>query len=274
MKRIFALVLALVMVAVVLAACGPVANELIMATNAEFPPFEFMDDDGNFAGFDVDIANEIADRLGKTLRIENMAFDAIITAVQSGPGNMIGVAAITINEERALAVNFTDAYFETELVVIVPADSEIGSNDDLDGRNVAVQLGTTSDLFATGSDFFGPENITRMPNPPNLILELNSGRVDAIIIDKEVALQFVNDNPGLMILDDEPIGSDNYGIAVQMGQDQLLADINNALAEMKADGTYDAIFAYWFGGDADNYYAYGYEDTYNDNGDENGNEEE
>ena|GEM_PF-450517 len=291
MKRILALALGLVMVIALFAACAPTPttddppyngytqptepapqwqrhpdlafDELVMATNAEFPPFEFMED-GEFVGFDVDLAHAIAARLGLPLRIDNMAFDAIITAVQTSPGNVVGIAAMTITEERAQTINFTMPYFETELVVILPEGSDVATNEDLRGRNVAVQLGTTSDLFVTEfSDLFEEDNITRLPSPPNLILELNAGQVDAVIIDKEVALQFVDDNPGLMILDYEPIGQDNYGIAVQQGQDLLLELINNALVEMKADGEYDRIFAAWFGG-GDEAYEYNDETYAND----------
>ena len=273
MKRILALVLGLVMAMVllpVLTACGtddpappptdpqttqPALqgtpeldfDELIMATNAQFPPFEWFDDDGNIVGFDVDIANAIARRLGLTLRIEHMSFDAIITAVQTGPPNQIGVAAITITEERAQAVNFTVPYFETELVVIVTEDSDIQSLDDLEGRVVGVQLGTTSDIFVENSPLFDDEPI-RLTSPPDLIPALNAGQVDLVIIDREVAMQFIDDNEGLRMLE-EPVGQDIYGIIVQQGQDDLLAAINHALAEMKADGEYDRIFDDWFGGE-------------------------
>ena len=295
MKRILALVLGLAMAVVLLpalTACGngddpapptepayePAAQfpftELIMATNAQFPPFEFFDDDGNIVGFDPDIANAIARRLGLTLRIEHMAFDAIIAAVQTGPANQIGVAAITITEERALAVNFTVPYFETELVVIVTEDSDIQTLDDLEGRSVGVQLGTTSDIFVENSPLFEEEPI-RLTSPPDLIPALNAGQVDLIIIDREVAMQFIDDNPGLRMLE-EPVGQDTYGIIVQQGQDDLLAAINNALTEMKADGEYDRIFAYWFGGEAEAYVENGYEDEYSDPSEEpyNGDEEE
>ena len=294
MKRILALALGLVMIVALLAACAPATtddppyndtqndtqnevpqwdwdfDELVMATNAAFPPFEFVDDDGNYAGFDVDIANALADRLGLTLRIDNMAFDAIITAVQTGPGNVVGIAAITITEERAQVINFTMPYFETELVVIVREDSDIMTHDDIEGRDVGVQLGTTSDLFVENSARFDEDQIDvlRLQNPPDLIPALNVGQVDLVIIDREVALQFINDFPGLRMLE-EPIGQDTYGIVVQQGQEALLAALNSALAEMKADGTYDAIFDYWFGGGEADYdygeYDHGYDDYDNDN---------
>lgn len=265
--KIMAIILASMMLVVLLAACGgddapandyqeavtlpaeiepePELPPLVMATNAEFPPFEFINDYGEYDGFDVDFANAIADRLGRELIINNMAFDAIIAAVIEGDGNMVGIAAITDTAERRESVDFTDSYFQTELVVIVLQDSPINSPDDLDVHSVAVQAGTTSDLM---TDWFLPDaNIIRLPAAPSTVLELQSGRADAIIIDRGVAEQFLSENPDLRILD-EPLTEEFYAIVVQKGNPELLADLNRVIRELKEDGTFQQLYDKWFGG--------------------------
>ena len=218
------------------------SGKLIMATNAEFPPFEFINDAGEFDGFDVQLAKAIADKLDLELVVDNMQFDAIIAAIETGQVD-VGIAAMTITEERLLKVNFTIPYFETTLVVIVPVGSDITSRDDLEYARIAVQLGTTSDLFV--EDELENATITRLARAPDTVLELQSGNVDAIVVDRDVALQFIDSNPDLVMLP-ESLGEESYGMAVNKGNPELLAELNRVLNELKDSGEYDRIFDAWF----------------------------
>ena len=265
--RIFLVALALVILAAGTFACGgPAAPEpeapaatpepepesaltirpgvLIMATNAEFPPFEFINDDGEFDGFDVHLARALADALGLELVIDDMEFGAIIASIDTGMAD-VGIAAMSITEERLETVNFTVPYFETTIVVIVPEGSDITSIEDLETANIAVQLGTTSDLIVEWE--LPDASVTQMNRAPDTILELRAGRVDAIVIDVDVANQFIGDNPDLVLLD-ENLGYESYGMAINKGNPELLTAINNALQELKASGEYDRIFNMFFGG--------------------------
>ncbi|MCL2014356.1 MAG: basic amino acid ABC transporter substrate-binding protein [Oscillospiraceae bacterium] len=258
MKRVFAVILTLAMLSMLLVACAngfqgsqseqvvsepePVESELIMATNAEFPPFEFINDAGDFDGFDVKLAEAIAKEIGMKLTIDNMNFDSIITAVTTERADA-GIAAMSITEERLEEVNFTDPYFETTLVVIVPQDSSITSPSDLNDKNIAVQEGTTSDLFVTeNEDLKEPQ---RFKKAPDTVVELKTGRVDAIVIDRGVADQFIGDNPDLKILD-EDLGKEEYGMAVNKGNTELLTKINGAIKKLKESGEYQEIFDTFF----------------------------
>ena len=262
-----AMILALTMLAAAAFACGgPVAptteapaaapepepessltirpGVLIMATNAEFPPFEFINDAGEFDGFDVHLANAIANVLGLELVVDDMEFGAIIAAIDTGMVD-IGIAAMSITEERLETVNFTVPYFETTIVVIVPEDSDITSVEDLETATIAVQLGTTSDLIVEWE--LPDASVIQMNRAPDTILELRAGRADAIVIDADVANQFIGDNPDLILLD-EILAVESYGMAVNKGNPELLAAINNALEELKNSGEYDRIFNMFFGG--------------------------
>jgi len=219
-------------------------DQLIMATNAAFPPFEFVNENNEFDGFDVHLAGAIADILGVELVIEDMEFTAALAAIAAGQAD-VAIAAITIREDRLETMDFSTPYFETTIVAIVPEGSDITSPDDLKEARIAVQFGTTSDIFC--ADYLPDATITRLNRAPDTVLELNNGQVDAIVIDKAVADQFIDDNPGLRILE-EPLGSESYGIAVRKGNAELLGAINAALAELKGNGEYDRIYAMFFGG--------------------------
>ena len=252
MKRIFCVILAVCMLAIPLAACNGdeaptiTEGELAMATNADFPPFEFINEAGEYDGFDVELARAIADILDKELVVLNMAFEAILPAIQTGQAH-VGIAAMTITEERAESVNFTIPYFETSLVVIVTEDSAYTAPGDLTvDTRIVVQQGTTSDLSVTSNDDLGEP--IRLQRPPDTVLELTTGRADAIVIDEEVANQFILDNPDLRIFPGI-IDSDTYGMAVALDNTELLELINDALQQLKASNEYQTIFDRWFGGE-------------------------
>jgi len=220
-----------------------IGGTLRMATNAEFPPFEYFDDDGNIVGFDVDLAQAIADLLGMELVIEHMGFEAVLGAVATGEAD-VAIAALTITPERAESVHFTIPYFETDLVVIVVEDSDITSPDGVGDLHIAVQLGTTSDIWVEAN--LPDAELTRLRSAPDTVLELTAGNVDAIIIDREVANQFVAENPGLRVLD-EAIGVESYGMAVALDNEELLGHLNAALEYIKATGIYEQLILARFG---------------------------
>lgn len=235
MKKILAFVLVAIM-AISLTACvnaKPTEKEtLVMATNATFPPYEYYDGD-EIVGIDAEIAKAIADKLGMELRIDDMEFNSIITAVNSGQAD-IGMAGMTITEDRKQSVDFSDSYATGVQVVIVTQDSPIQTVDDLAGKKIGVQLTTTGDIYAT--DEFGKDYVVQFNKGADAVLALKNGQVDAVIIDNQPAKAFVEQNEGLKILETE-YANEDYCIAFKKGNDELREKVNNALNELIADGT-------------------------------------
>lgn len=215
---------------------------LTMATNAYFPPYEYYEGE-DVVGIDVEIAQAIADKLGLTLKVEDMEFDSIITAVQGGKADM-GLAGMTVTPDRQENVNFSDSYANGVQVVIVKEDSEIATPDDLaDGKKIGVQLGTTGDTYASDTPEnggYGEENVEKYSKGADAVMALAQGKVDAVIIDNEPAKSFVESTEGLKILDTEYTNED-YAAAISKDNQALLDAVNGALAELKADGTVQSI---------------------------------
>ncbi len=214
----------------------PAAGKLIMGTNAAFPPYEYYEGE-KIVGIDAEVAGLIAEKLGMELEIKDMDFNGIISAVQNGVVN-IGMAGMTVNEERLLSVDFSTSYAKGVQVVIVKENSGIATLDDLAGKLIGVQEATTGDIYST--DDFGEENVKRYTNGAAAVAALQSGIVDAVIIDNEPAKAFVAANDGLAILE-TAYAEEDYAIAVAKGNTDLLNKINNALAELTADGSIQAI---------------------------------
>ncbi len=219
------------------AACSKQDKVLVMGTNATFPPYEFTDDNSNIIGIDAEIAKAIADKLGMELEIQDMEFESLLTAVQSGNIDIV-FAGMTVTDERKESVNFTNTYATGIQVVIVKEDSAIQSVDDLTGKMIGVQTGTTGDIYCT--DDYGQENVKQYNNGALAVAALQNNQVDCVVIDNEPAKNFVAANQGLKILDTEYVAED-YAAAIAKENTQLLADVNAAMAELKADGTIDAI---------------------------------
>ena len=215
---------------------------LIMASNAYFPPYEYYEGE-EVVGIDVEIAQAIADKLGLTLKVEDMEFDSIITAVQGGKADM-GLAGMTVTPDRQENVNFSDSYANGVQVVIVKEDSEIATPDDLaDGKKIGVQLGTTGDTYASDTPEnggYGEENVEKYSKGADAVMALAQGKVDAVIIDNEPAKSFVESTEGLKILDTEYTNED-YAAAISKDNEALLNAVNGALTELKADGTIQSI---------------------------------
>ncbi len=211
-------------------------NTLVMATNAAFPPYEYYEGD-KIVGIDADIAQAIADKLGMELKIDDMDFNSIITAVQTGKAD-IALAGMTVTEDRLKNVNFTDSYATGVQVIIVKEDSAIATPDDLEGKKIGVQEGTTGHIYC--SDDYGEDNVIAYTTGANAIEALKTGKVDCVVIDNEPAKEFVAANTGLKILDTEYVTED-YAIAVGKDNDELLDKVDKALNELKEDGTVQQI---------------------------------
>jgi len=211
---------------------------LTMATNAYFPPYEYYEG-SEIVGIDAEIAQAVADKLGLELVIEDVEFDSIIAGVQSGNYD-IGCAGMTVTEERLQSVNFTSTYSTGIQSIIVVEGSDITDIDSLveSGVTVGVQSGTTGDIYMT--DEVGEERMDRYNKGNDAIIALLNGVVGAVVIDNQPAQAFVAANEGLTILE-TPYTIEDYAMAVNKDNEELLNAINDALAELEADGTIDRI---------------------------------
>ena len=250
MKKLLAVILAALMV-LSMAACAKQAaapagqsvktvqaGKLIMATNAAFPPYEFIADDGKtITGIDAEIAKMVADELGLELQIEDVEFASILTAVQTGKAD-IGLAGLTITEERLQNVNFSSVYAKGVQSIIVPEGSSIASADDLPGHMIGVQESTTGHIYC--EDDFGADSVVAFPNGANAVEALKSGKVDCVVIDNNPAKEFVKANEGLKLLDTTYVEED-YAAAMAKDNEELLKKFNEILDKKIADGTVQKI---------------------------------
>ena len=209
---------------------------LTMGTNATFPPYEYKDGD-DVVGIDAEIAQALADKLGLQLEIVDMDFDSLVASVQSGKIDM-SLAGMTVTEERKQNVDFTDSYATGVQVIIVKEDSDIASADDLEGKLIGVQQGTTGHLYC--SDDFGEDNVIPYANGATAVQALLQGKVDCVVIDQEPAKAFVEANEGLKILE-TAYTTEDYAAAVSKDNPALTAALNKALQELKDDGTIQGI---------------------------------
>ena len=217
-------------------------GKLIMSTNAQFPPYEMVAGDGSFEGIDVEVAQAIAEKLNLELVIDDMDFDAALLAVQNGKSDIV-MAGVTVDEDRLAVMDFTTSYANGVQVVIVPEDSEIASIDDLEGKQIGCQRGTTGYIFCSDTPEnggYGEENVTAYDDGATAVQALLNGQVDAVVIDNAPAQEYVNANPGLKILDTE-FANEDYAIGVAKGNTALVDAVNGALAELTADGTIQSI---------------------------------
>ena len=217
-------------------------NVIVMGTNAEFEPFEYRDG-LDIVGFDVEIAKAVANKLGKELKIEDMAFDSLIMGLNNDKMDFIA-AGMTATEERAQQVDFSESYFKSKQVIIVKADNTaIASADDLVGKTVGVQLGTTGDLFVSGTEGV---TVVQVKKGTQAVMDLQNGKVDAVVIDEEPAKKMTAGKTDVKILE-APFVEEEYAIAVKKGNTELLNTINETIEELKANGEYDKIYEQFFG---------------------------
>lgn len=214
-------------------------GKLIWGTNAEFAPYEYMEG-SEVVGIDAEIADALAEKLGLTAQVENMAFNAIVPAVTTGKVD-IGLAGMTADEERKKNVNFSEPYVEAGQVIVVNKDSDIKSVADLSGKIVGVQNGTTGDEYVSDEENgVGVASVERFSSGPEAAQSLATGKIDAVVIDNEPAKAIVANNADLIVLE-EPLTSEQYAIAVSKDKPALLEAINGALNEMKESGELQTI---------------------------------
>ena len=213
------------------------AGKLTMATNATFPPYEMTTDSGDIEGIDVDTAKAIAEKLGLELQIDDMDFDAALLSVQQGKAD-IAMAGITVTDERKAVMAFSDSYATGIQSIIVPEGSDIASPDDLAGKKIGTQRGTTGYIYCT--DDFGEDSVVAYDNGLTAVQALNNGQVDAVVIDNAPAKEYVDANPGLKVLETS-YAEEDYAIGMNKDNTALVEAVNAALEELKADGTLQSI---------------------------------
>ncbi len=219
------------------------AGKIVWVTNAEFEPFEFKQ--GNdVVGIDADIAQAIADDLGVELEISDIAFESTIPALTSGKADFCA-AGMTVTDERKKNVDFSTTYYDATQALIVPTGSEITKVEDLDGKTVGVQTGTTGDTFCTdadGANSFKIKEIKRYNKGMDAVSDLLTGRVDAVVIDDFPATKLVDKNSAKIQKLDTPVANEGeqYAIAVNKGSD-LLDEINKVLADLDSSGKMEEI---------------------------------
>ncbi len=243
MKKIISLILVLLLGVSIFAGCSK-ANDgmtieegkLIMSTNAEFPPYEMTADGGGFEGIDIEIAQAIAEKLGLELVIDDMDFEAALTAVQQGKSDIV-MAGVTVDESRLKVMDFSDSYATGIQVIIVKEDSPVTAAT-LGDYVIGTQKGTTSNIYC--ADDFGSDHVTTYDSSITAVQALINGQVDCVVVDNAPAQELVKANPGLKILDTEYI-TENYAIGMAKGNTELQKAVNKALAELIADGTVQKI---------------------------------
>ena len=212
------------------------AGKLTMATNGSFPPYEMTTDSGEIEGIDVDTAKAIAEKLGLELQIDDMDFDAALLSVQQGKADIV-MAGVTVTDERKAVMDFSDSYATGIQSIIVPNGSDIASPDDLAGKKIGTQRGTTGYIYC--SDDFGDDAVVAYDDGLTAVQALKNGQVDAVVIDNAPATEYVAANPGLVILDTS-YAEEDYAIGMAKGS-ALEDAVNAALEELKADGTLQSI---------------------------------
>lgn len=246
--KFLGLLVTVLAVALVVSACasatGTQAETIKVGTNAEYPPFESVDESGNIIGFDIDIMNAIAEAGGIEIEFINTRWDGIFVALAQGEFDAVS-SAVTITDERKQQVDFSEPYFNAGQMIAVKSGSPISVPADLDGKRVGVQLGTTGDLWA--SDNTSAE-VVRYDEVTLAFQALGNGDIDAIVNDGPTSADIIKANPGLdVVLVGEPFTDEFYGIAVRKERQDVLEAVNKGLAQIKENGTYDQIYDKWFG---------------------------
>lgn len=242
MKKVISLLMVTVVIIGLISGCSKEKNTIIMGTNAEFEPFEYMQG-GEVVGFDVEIAKKVAEKLGAELVIENMQFASLIAALQTKKIDFIA-AGMSNTEERQKSVNFSIDYFNASQVIIVKTGSDsVRNKEDLVGKRIGVQLGTTGEIEAKNIEGATVESYDA---GYAAVLDLANGKLDAVVIDQMPAKKFVANNTDVEILSEE-LTVETYSIAVNKEDEELLATINEVISELQTSGEYDKIYNQFFG---------------------------
>ncbi|MHC1749916.1 MAG: basic amino acid ABC transporter substrate-binding protein [Cellulosilyticaceae bacterium] len=225
-----------------LVGCGGKSEDvLIMGTNATFPPFEYIEG-GKIVGFDVELAELIANKMGKKLQVEDMEFNTLLASVDSGKIDFVA-AGMTVSEERLKQVDFSNEYFKSKQMIIVnEGDASIKAPEDLEGKKIGVQLGTTGDTYA--SDIKDAE-VTQYDKGAIAVMDLKNKKIDAVIIDQDPAKKLAESQKGVVVVE-APFIEEEYAIAIKKGNTKLQEEINKALDEVKQDGSFDKLVEKYF----------------------------
>jgi len=224
------------------------ARVYVVGTDAAYAPFESQNEKGEIVGFDIEVVQAVAAKAGIEVKFVNTPWEGIFNALGQGDRDMV-VSAVTITEERKGTMDFSDPYFDAQQLIAVKETSKVAKFADLKRLKVGVQTGTTGDEAVSKLLGKTSTNIKRFESTPLALKELEAGGVDAVVADNGVIIHYVANNPGgkFKTVADKDFVPEQYGIALKKGNTELLAKINKGLAEIKADGSYDAIFSKYFG---------------------------
>ena len=226
------------------AALTSAAKVYVVGTDAAYAPFESQNEKGEIVGFDIDVVKAAAAKAGVEVKFVNTPWEGIFNALKQGDRDLL-VSSITITEERKQSMDFSDPYFDAHQLIAVKADSKIARFEDLKSLKVGVQTGTTGDETITKLQGKNSPDIKRFESTPLALKELETGGIDAVVADNGVVVNYVKNNAGnkFKTVNDPAFAPEHYGIAVKKGNAELLAKLNQGLAAIKADGSYDRIYA-------------------------------
>lgn len=253
----FGLIGILMFLTLIVAACGQgdstqgdggQGHTFVVGTDAAYAPFEWVMPSGEITGFDIDILKAIAVEEEMNVRFENTAWEGIFETLKNGERDIL-ISAITINEDRKKDMDFTDPYFEATQLIAVPEGSPVSSFDDLKGKKVGVQTGTTGDLAVSGLLGKASNDIYRFESTPLALQEMLNKGIDAVVADNVVILEYIKNNPEAKFTSvmDDSFEKEHYGIAIAKENQELLDKLNNGLKKIKENGTYDEIYHKYFG---------------------------
>ena len=230
------------------AAPAPAARIYVVGTDAAYAPFESQNEKGEIVGFDIEVVQAAAQQAGMEVKFLNTPWEGIFNSLGQGDRDLL-VSSITITDERKQTMDFSTPYFDAQQLIAVKKDSKIASFDDLKNLKVGVQNGTTGDEVITKLQGKDSANVKRFESTPLALKELEGGGVDAVVADNGVVVHYVNNNANAQFktISDASFKAEQYGIAVKKGNADLLEKINKGLAAIKTDGSYDRIYAKYFG---------------------------
>lgn len=230
------------------AAAPPPAKVFVVGTDAAYAPFESQNEKGEIVGMTIDMLSAVASKAGVEIKFVNTPWEGIFNSLQQGDRDILA-SSITITDERKQTMDFTNPYFDAYQLIAVKASSKVAKFDDLKKLKVGVQTGTTGDEVVTKQQGKNSTNIKRFESTPLALKELEAGGVDAVVADNGVVINYVTNNPGAKFktVSDKAFAPEQYGFAVKKGNAELLEKLNKGLADIKADGSYDKIYAKYFG---------------------------
>lgn len=224
------------------------AKVYVVGTDAAYAPFESQNEKAEIVGFDIDVVKAVAAKAGIEVKFVNTPWEGIFNTLAQGDRDLL-VSAITINDERKQSMDFTSPYFDAHQLIAVKANSKVAKFDDLKKLKVGVQTGTTGDEVVSKLLGKTSTNVKRFESTPLALKELEAGGVDAVVADNGVVINYIANNTNVKFksVTDKSFQPEQYGIAVKKGNTELLEKLNKGLADIKADGTYDKIYAQYFG---------------------------